>query len=120
MAPLKFSQHRRAHPRCAAAANRPWRRLIAGERAQMSEADSKALRNSGCFTCCGIRCMALMGGFVFWLIRFALALVPPLALHCPAKKGRRRRNRHRADLLPDLACNAALRSFMRSPCCSWP
>ncbi len=62
--------------------------LIAGERAQMNDADSQALRNSGLFhvlSVSGLH-MALMGGFVFWTIRFLLALVPPIALHHPTKK----------------------------------
>jgi competence protein ComEC len=62
--------------------------LISGERAQMSAADAQALRYSGLFhvlSVSGLH-MALMGGFVFWTIRFVIALIPPIALRFATKK----------------------------------
>ncbi len=62
--------------------------LIVGERAQMSDADTNALRASGLYHVISISGlhMALVAGSLFWLIRFALALSPGVALRYPIKK----------------------------------
>jgi len=62
--------------------------LIMGERAQMSEADTNALRASGLYHVISISGlhMALVAGSLFWLIRFLFALSPSLVLRYPIKK----------------------------------
>ncbi len=62
--------------------------LIVGERAQMSEADTDALRASGLYHVISISGlhMALVAGSLFWLVRFGFALIPSLALRYPIKK----------------------------------
>lgn len=62
--------------------------LINGERGAISAATNDAYRDSGLFHMLSISGlhMAIMGGAVFVSVRFALALVPSVALRFPIKK----------------------------------
>lgn len=62
--------------------------LVTGERGGISEATNAAYRDSGLFHILSISGlhMAIMGGAVFWLVRFLLALFPSIALRYPVKK----------------------------------
>lgn len=62
--------------------------LVTGERGGISEATNDAYRDSGLFHILSISGlhMAIMGGAVFWSVRFFLALFPALALRYPVKK----------------------------------
>lgn len=62
--------------------------FMTGERAGMEESDWKALRESGLAHLMAISGMniGLVAGIVFYLVRFMLALFPPLALNLPIKK----------------------------------
>ena len=62
--------------------------LVTGERGGISEATNDAYRDSGLFHILSISGlhMAIMGGAVFWSVRFLLALFPGLALRYPIKK----------------------------------
>jgi len=62
--------------------------LITGERGAISEATNEAFRASGLYHILSISGlhMAIMAGAVFFAVRFALALIPPLALRYPIKK----------------------------------
>lgn len=62
--------------------------LITGERGGISAATNEAFRDSGLFHMLSISGlhMAIMGGAVFYALRFAFALVPSVALRYPIKK----------------------------------
>ncbi|MFN3869264.1 MAG: ComEC/Rec2 family competence protein [Hyphomicrobiaceae bacterium] len=62
--------------------------LITGERGAISNATNEAYRDSGLFHILSISGlhMAIMGGSVFWVVRFFLALAPGIALRRPTKK----------------------------------
>lgn len=62
--------------------------LVTGERGGIPEATNAAYRDSGLFHILSISGlhMAIMGGAVFFAVRFMLALVPALALRYPVKK----------------------------------
>ncbi|MGD9668347.1 MAG: ComEC/Rec2 family competence protein [Hyphomicrobiaceae bacterium] len=62
--------------------------LVTGERGGIPEATNDAYRDSGIFHILSISGlhMAIMGGAVFWLVRFLLALFPSVALRFPVKK----------------------------------
>lgn len=62
--------------------------LITGERGGITDATNQAFRNSGLFHILSISGlhMVVMAGAVFGLVRFCLALVPPIALRFPIKK----------------------------------
>jgi len=62
--------------------------LVTGERGGIPEATNGAYRDSGIFHILSISGlhMAIMGGAVFWSMRFLLALFPSLALRYPVKK----------------------------------
>jgi len=62
--------------------------LITGERGGISEETNAAFRASGLFHVLSISGlhMVIMAGSVFFLVRFCLAAVPPLALRYPIKK----------------------------------
>lgn len=62
--------------------------LITGERADISEADAVAYRDSGLthvLSISGVH-LALAGGLFFWVVRALLALIPAVALRYPIKK----------------------------------
>ena len=62
--------------------------LITGERAGISEADNRAMRDSGLFHILSISGlhMVIMAGTVFWAMRACLALFPAVALRFPIRK----------------------------------
>ncbi|HRY07508.1 MAG TPA: ComEC/Rec2 family competence protein [Hyphomicrobiaceae bacterium] len=62
--------------------------LLTGERGGIPQATNDAYRDSGIFHILSISGlhMAIMGGAVFWSVRFLLALFPSLALRYPVKK----------------------------------
>ena len=62
--------------------------LVTGERGGIPESTNEAYRDSGIFHILSISGlhMAIMGGAVFWLVRFLLALFPSVALRYPVKK----------------------------------
>ncbi len=62
--------------------------LITGERNAISEETNEAYRASGLYHILSISGlhMAIMGGAVFFALRFVLALIPPIALRFPIKK----------------------------------
>lgn len=62
--------------------------LLTGERGGIPESTNDAYRSSGIFHILSISGlhMAIMGGAVFWLVRFILALIPSIALRYPIKK----------------------------------
>ncbi len=62
--------------------------LTTGERTGLSEETNDAFRNSGLFHILSISGlhMAIMGGSIFFLVRFLLALFPHFALQFPIKK----------------------------------
>lgn len=62
--------------------------LVTGERGGIPEATNAAYRDSGLFHILSISGlhMAIMGGAVFFSVRFVLALFPSLALRYPVKK----------------------------------
>ncbi len=62
--------------------------LMTGERSGISKETNEAYRDAGIFHILSISGlhMAIMGGSVFFALRFLLAAVPPLALRYPIKK----------------------------------
>lgn len=62
--------------------------LVIGERGQISDTDRDALRDAGLAHLLAISGLhiGIVGGFVFWGLRAALALVPALAVRYPIKK----------------------------------
>lgn len=62
--------------------------LVTGERGGIPGSTNEAYRDSGIFHILSISGlhMAIMGGAVFWLVRFLLALFPSVALRYPVKK----------------------------------
>lgn len=62
--------------------------LVTGERGGIPETTNEAYRDAGIFHILSISGlhMAIMGGAVFWSVRFLLALFPSIALRFPVKK----------------------------------
>lgn len=62
--------------------------LVTGERGGIAQATNEAYRDAGIFHILSISGlhMAIMGGAVFWTVRFLLALFPSIALRYPVKK----------------------------------
>ncbi len=62
--------------------------VTTGDRSGLGQAANAAMRESNLYHLVSISGMhmAMLAGFVFWLIRAAVALVPPLALRLPGRK----------------------------------